>query len=203
MNIQSTTIQGVVHITTESVGDHRGEFSRCFCMTELSKVMGNRHVRQINHSLTKSIGAVRGMHFQHQPHAEMKLIRCVRGRVWDVTVDLRRNSSTFLKWHALELSDRNKSMIVIPEGCAHGFQVLEPDSELLYLHTADYCKQAEGGVRFDDPAIAIQWPLPITDASTRDRSHTLIKTGFQGVQIFDQREAFDRSKNDQANGLLS
>ncbi len=116
----------------------------------------------------------------HPPHAEMKLVRCLRGRVWDVAVDLRAESPTFLHWHAEELSPDNHRMVVIPEGCAHGFQVLTPDSELLYLHTAFYAPDAEGGVRHDDPALGIRWPLPVTDLSPRDRSHPLIDAGDRG-----------------------
>lgn len=111
----------------------------------------------------------------------MKFVRCLRGRVWDVAVDLRRSSPSFLKWHAEELSPEHATMLVIPEGCAHGFQVLEAESELLYLHTAHYEKSAEGGVRHDDPRLGIHWPLPVTDLSERDRSHPLLDTTFPGV----------------------
>ena len=111
----------------------------------------------------------------------MKLVRCLRGRVWDVALDLRQGSPTFLRWHGEELSEKNSRMMVIPEGCAHGFQVLEPDSELLYLHTAPYMRAAEGGVRYDDTAIGITWPLTITDISERDRAHPLVEPAFKGI----------------------
>ncbi len=113
----------------------------------------------------------------------MKLIRCLRGRVFDVAVDLRQNSPTFLQWHAEELSGENQRMIVIPEGFAHGFQVLEVDSELLYLHTAMYQKSSEGAVRYDDPMISVQWPLPVTDVSERDQNHTPLSPSFSGVPL--------------------
>jgi dTDP-4-dehydrorhamnose 3,5-epimerase len=123
------------------------------------------------------------MHFQYPPHAEMKLVRCLKGRVWDVAVDLRYRSPTFLQWHAEELTPNSGRMMVIPEGFAHGFQVLEPDSELLYLHTAPYTPSAEGGLRHNDPKLGIHWPLHVTDLSERDAAHPLIGEAFQGVIV--------------------
>ena len=181
--MQTTEIAGVSVVETAVIADPRGAFARCFCQAELASVIGQRSILQINHSRTNSVAALRGMHFQYPPHAEMKLVRCMRGRVWDVAVDLRAASPTFLKWHAVELSATNMRMMVIPEGCAHGFQVLEPDSELLYLHTAMYHKPAEGGIRYDDPAVAISWPLPVTDISERDLSHALLTASFSGVAL--------------------
>ena len=113
----------------------------------------------------------------------MKLVRCLKGRVWDVAVDLRANSPTFLKWHAEELSPAKAGMMIIPEGFAHGFQVLEPESELLYLHTALYAPDAEGGIRFDDPMLGVKWPIAVTDLSKRDTDHPLIDSNFQGLKI--------------------
>ena len=129
------------------------------------------------------VGAVRGLHFQHPPHAEMKLVRCLKGKVWDVAVDLRAGSSTFMQWHAEEMSPKNSRMLVIPEGCAHGFQVLEKNSELLYLHTSFYAPGFEGGVLFSDPRLNISWPLPVTDLSERDRHHPLIAPDFMGLIV--------------------
>ena len=111
----------------------------------------------------------------------MKLVRCLKGAVWDVAVDLRSGSPTFLRWHAEELTAHNARMLVIPEGCAHGFQVLEADSELLYLHTAAYAVDAEGGVAYDDPRLAIQWPHPVAELSDRDRNHAPIAPEFAGI----------------------
>jgi len=181
MNIIPTAISGVVVVETTPFSDSRGAFARFFCERELAGVIGGRHIVQSNFSRTNSPGAVRGMHFQHAPHAEMKLVRCLAGRVFDVAVDLRRGSPTFLKWHAEELTPQTAKMLVIPEGCAHGFQVLEGPADMLYLHTAFYEKAAEGGVRHDDPALAIAWPLPATDISRRDLSHPLITSDFTGV----------------------
>ncbi|MEW6694021.1 MAG: dTDP-4-dehydrorhamnose 3,5-epimerase [Pseudomonadota bacterium] len=183
MNIRSTPLAGLMVVETTPHIEHRGSFARLFCERELAEVMGNRRIVQINHSRTQRVGAVRGLHFQYPPHAEMKLVRCLRGRVWDVAVDLRANSPTFLCWHAEELSPENQCMMVIPEGFAHGFQVLEAESELLYLHTAFYAPTAEAGVRYDDPRLAIPWPLPVSDLSARDANHSLLTPDFSGIVL--------------------
>lgn len=183
MKIVSAAIAGVCVAETNYFQDSRGAFARLFCETELADAVGNRKIRQINQSRTTATGAVRGMHYQLAPHAEMKMVRCTKGRVWDVAVDLRAGSPTFLQYHAQELSASNALMLIIPEGCAHGFQVIEPDSELLYLHTASYAPSAEGGVRFDDPALNIAWPLPVTDLSERDKQHPLLNKNFQGIDL--------------------
>lgn len=183
MKIERTALDGAVVVQATPFTDHRGAFQRLFCENELAAVIGARHIVQINQSLTRMAGAVRGMHFQRAPHAEMKLVRCLRGRAWDVAVDLRADSPTFLRWHAEELSPDNGRMLVIPEGCAHGFQALAPDTELLYLHTASYTPAAEGGVRHDDPALTITWRLPVTEISQRDQLHPLITADFPGLKL--------------------
>lgn len=183
MKIRATNIPGAVVVEGKANTDNRGSFSRFFCEETLAKVIGQRRIIQINHSQTKMVGAVRGMHFQYPPHAELKIVRCIRGRVWDVLIDLRKGSPTFMFWHAEELSPETSRMLVIPEGCAHGFQVLEPDSELLYLHTAAYNPLAEGALRYDDPQLAICWPLPVMDLSERDKNHALLTRGFTGIEI--------------------
>lgn len=183
MKILSTEINGVNVVETTPYCDERGEFYRAFCDKELEAVIGARRIEQVNFSRTSLVGTVRGMHFQHPPHAELKLVRCLRGRVWDVAVDLRAGSATYLQWFAVELTPVNRLMMVIPEGCAHGFQVLESDSELLYLHTARYTPVAEGGIRHDDPTLNIKWPLSVTEVSTRDRSHQNIQSTFSGLLI--------------------
>lgn len=183
MKINQTPIPGLMVVETESHTDQRGAFIRYFCQKELQEIVGTRQIVQINQSRTRSMGAVRGLHYQHEPHAEMKLIRCLKGKIWDVAVDLRAGSPTFLKWHAEELSPSNARMMVIPEGCAHGFQVLEADSELLYLHTAFYTPSAEGGVRPTDSRLSISWPLPVQDLSDRDRNHPLLTSDFTGLLV--------------------
>jgi dTDP-4-dehydrorhamnose 3,5-epimerase len=183
VRLVSTPIAGVFVAETKAFRDDRGAFARLFCESELAAAIGGRRIEQINHSCTAAVGAIRGLHFQQAPYAEMKMVRCLKGRVWDVALDLRKGSPTFLQWHAQELAAANTLMLVIPEGCAHGFQVLEPDSELLYLHTASYTPSAEGGVRFDDPMLNVPWPLPVTDVSERDRKHPLIHKNFQGIDV--------------------
>jgi len=146
----ATPIDGVALVETVRFRDHRGAFARLFCENALAGLLDERHIVQINHSRTAQAGAVRGMHFQHAPHAEMKMVRCLKGRVWDVAVDLRKQSATFLHWYGVELSADNDRMMVIPEGCAHVFQALEPESELLYLHTAAYAPDADAVCRPTD-----------------------------------------------------
>jgi dTDP-4-dehydrorhamnose 3,5-epimerase len=177
-----TAVRGVFVVEMSPFSDNRGTFSRLFCATELKEIIGTRQIVQINRSCTNSVGAVRGLHYQRPPHAEMKLITCLNGRVWDVALDLRAGSKTFLQWHTEELTPSNSRIIVIPEGCAHGFQVLEPRSELLYLHTALYDAGSEGGVRPLDPRLDIPWPLPIGDISERDLNHPLLSSDFAGLR---------------------
>lgn len=183
MNITHTPILGLMVVETEPHSDHRGAFSRFYCQNSLQEIIGSRRILQINHSCTHTIGAVRGLHYQQSPCAEMKLVRCLNGKVWDVAVDLRSDSPTFLRWHAEELSKNNMKMMVVPEGCAHGFQVLEENSELLYLHTAYYTASSEGGVQPTDPVLAINWPLPVQDLSDRDRNHPLLTSDFAGLIV--------------------
>lgn len=155
MKLVPAPLPGMFEADTEPRGDHRGRLTRLFCADELEAAHAARPIVQINHSLTHAVGAIRGMHYQTPPAAEGKWIRCLKGRVFDVAVDLRPSSPSFLRWHGVELSAERMNAVFIPEGCAHGFQVLEPDSELLYLHTAFYTPALEGGVRFDDPRIGI------------------------------------------------
>jgi dTDP-4-dehydrorhamnose 3,5-epimerase len=183
MKIHPTPIIDLVVVETNVSSDERGAFSRLFCEKELLQILDHRKVVQVNHSCTKTIGAIRGLHFQQSPHAEMKLVRCLKGKVFDVAVDLRLNSPTYMHWYSQELSSENKLMMIVPEGFAHGFQVLEPDSELLYLHTAFYAPTSEGGLKFDDPALSIVWPLEPKDISARDQNHVKIDKNFKGIAV--------------------
>lgn len=179
--VHDTPLAGLKLIERKPVGDARGFLSRMFCESELASAGWTRAIAQINHTLTRKHGAVRGMHFQRAPHAEMKLVSCLRGSVWDVAVDLRANSPTFLKWHAAELSADNRRALLIPEGFAHGFQTLTADCELLYLHSAAYVPDAEGGLQPQDPALAIAWPLAISEISARDAQHALLTQEYTGL----------------------
>ena len=183
LNLSPTKLNGVLIADTNYRSDARGAFARLFCKNELAATLRGREIVQVNFSVTKSCGAVRGVHFQHPPYSEMKFVRCVKGRIWDVVVDLRRNSPTFMKWHAEELSQDNARMIIIPEGCAHGFQALEAESELLYLHTEYYTPDAEDGLAYDEPLLNISWPLPVTEISERDKCHPKLDQNFSGIKL--------------------
>ncbi|MDH3325831.1 MAG: dTDP-4-dehydrorhamnose 3,5-epimerase [Gammaproteobacteria bacterium] len=186
MRCHETPLAGVMVVETDIRQDPRGGFARFYCGRELKPVLEKRNVVQINYSRSVEIGTVRGMHFQLTPYAEMKMIRCIKGKVWDVAVDLRKGSSTFLKWHAQELSKENNKMMIVPEGVAHGFQTLEAESELLYLHTQYYEPDYEGGIRYDDPMLNISWPLKAEGLSERDLSFPRITDDFSGVELFSE-----------------
>ena len=161
--------------------DDRGWFFRNYSEDAFAAMGLNTAWPQMNHSFTKAKGSIRGMHFQYPPHGEVKLVRCIAGAVLDVIVDIRQGSSTFLQHFATELSASNKQLLYIPQGFAHGFQTLTHDCELLYQHSTIYQPGAEGGLRYNDEAINIQWPEQLTIISERDRSHTLIDEGFTGI----------------------
>jgi dTDP-4-dehydrorhamnose 3,5-epimerase len=175
--VRSTFIAGVMELVGQPSADHRGAFLNAFRAQEPSfgQAWGDRPIAQVNLSRTEVVGTVRGLHVQAPPHSEAKLVRCVRGRVWDLAVDLRPGSATFGRWHAVELSPGSSNALLIPESCAHGFQVLEASSELLYLHSGAWVREAETGVRFDDPQLAISWPLLPTGLSERDLALPLLE----------------------------
>ncbi len=181
MHSTETPLPGLCVAAQAYQGDSRGQFARLFCEQALAPLLNGRRIVQINHSITQQPGTIRGMHFQYAPHAEMKLVRCLRGRVFDVAVDLRQDSPTFAQWHAEELVAGDGKMLVIPEGFAHGFQALDAGSELLYLHTAAYAPEHEGGIRHDDPAVGIQWPMPAAQVSVRDSNFEWINDTFKGL----------------------
>jgi dTDP-4-dehydrorhamnose 3,5-epimerase len=183
IRILPTPLKGVVVAESAVHSDHRGAFTRLFCAEQLSSVVGDRRILQSSHSRAVTAGAVRGMHYQYPPHAEMKFVRCLKGRIWDVAVDLRAGSPTFLKWYAQDLTPENGRALIIPEGCAHGFQVLEANSELLYFHTACYTPEKEDGVLHDDPMLAITWPLPVKDLSARDQRYRRLSSEFPGINL--------------------
>ncbi|PYP19041.1 MAG: dTDP-4-dehydrorhamnose 3,5-epimerase [Gemmatimonadetes bacterium] len=181
--ISDTPLRGLRVIQRRPIGDTRGFLERLFCADELSELIPKQTIVQINHTLTVKRGTVRGMHFQHPPHAEMKFVSCLRGEVFDVAVDLRRGSSTFLRWHAERLGAANRKTLLIAQGFAHGFQALTDDCELLYFHTAPYRPAAEGGVNARDPMLAIRWPEEITELSPRDSSQPMLTRDYPGVAV--------------------
>lgn len=178
-----TSLTGLKVVQRKPLEDARGFLSRFYCAEEFSSYGFNKPISQINHTLTRSKGAVRGMHYQNSPHAEIKLVSCIKGEVFDVAVDLRKNSPTFLRWHGEVLSESNQRGLLIPEGFAHGFQTLTEDCELIYLHSAPYCKDAEAALNVIDPKIGITWPLEITELSERDTSHPMVENDFEGMVV--------------------
>ena len=178
----STPLKDLMVCRRKPIAHELGAFVRTFCSDEFKRAGVNRSIAQINQTLTRIKGAVRGLHFQEAPHGEMKITTCVRGAVFDVAVDIRRASATFLRWYGEILSEDNNKSMVIPEGFAHGFQALTPDCEMLYFHTAPYAPEAEGGLQATDPLIAIKWPLEITEMSSRDRALADVGQGFDGIE---------------------
>ena len=176
-------LAGLKLLKRRRLGDSRGYLERLFCIDELDDSGWSKPVNQINLTFTARCGAVRGMHYQIPPSAEMKLITCIRGEVWDVAIDLRAGSKTFLHWHAEILSAENRSTLLIPEGFAHGFQALSSNVELLYCHTASHNPSAEASINAKDSRLAIEWPLEITELSKKDAMNPLIDSNFAGVLI--------------------
>lgn len=183
MKFTETPLKGCFIIEPDIVEDRRGWFVRTFCKTEFEQVGHSKEWLQLNHSLTYKQGSIRGMHYQVFPFSEIKLVRCIAGKIVDVVVDVRRNSSTFLQWFGVELSAENKKMIYIPEGFAHGFQTLTNNCELIYHHTAMYTPGFEGGLMYDDKMINIQWKIPVTEISDRDRQHKYLDENFKGIEL--------------------
>lgn len=183
MEFVTTGIAGLYAVHLKKLEDERGLFARTFCKNEFKQIGFDKEFVQFNHSYNKYKGTVRGMHFQHQPYGESKLIRCIQGAVYDVAVDLRAGSPTFLQHVGIELSAENMNSILIPEGFAHGFQTLEDNSALIYHHTAYYTPLAEDGLRYDDPALNIAWKLPAVQVSEKDRNYKLIDHNFKGINI--------------------
>ena len=176
-------LAGLTRVQRQSLADARGFFERLFCAEELAACGWRGPIAQINHSLTRQAGSVRGLHYQKPPHAEVKLVTCLRGAVWDVAVDLRAGSPTFLHWHAEELSADNAHALLIPQGFAHGFQALTPDAELLYCHSHPYTPAAEAGLQALDARLAIAWPLQLAELSPRDAGHAWLTDGFEGIRL--------------------
>lgn len=170
MRFEPLSIAGTYTVTLEPKEDERGFFARTFCRDELLTHGLDPLVAQANISFTKQKGTIRGMHFQTSPHEEQKLVRCIGGSVFDVVIDLRKNSPTFKQWTAVELTSKNRVMMLVPKGCAHGFETLEDDCEVLYLVSTSFAPSSDSGVRFDDPAFKIRWPIPVTVVSVKDQS---------------------------------
>ncbi len=182
-DFNDTPLAGVKVAQRKPLGDARGFLTRFFCADEFRSAGLVRPVIQVNHTLTRGKGVIRGMHFQLPPHAEMKVVGCLSGAVFDIAVDLRAGSPTFLNWHGEIISAENFRSLLIPEGFAHGFQTLSQNCELVYLHTAAFHPGSEGALNPCDPAIGIQWPEPISEMSDRDRSRPFIDNHFAGIHL--------------------
>ncbi|MFV2065381.1 MAG: dTDP-4-dehydrorhamnose 3,5-epimerase [Pirellulales bacterium] len=176
MLFSSTAIDGVFLIRPDYQADDRGGFARTWCRKAFTQRGLESELAQCNLSFNKCRGTVRGLHFQRPPHAETKLVRCTRGAIYDVAVDLRRDQSTFLSWVAFELTEDNHQMLYIPEYCAHGFQTLRDRTEVCYQMSTPYHAESASGIGWNDPAVAIAWPIRQPILSARDRSWPPVQT---------------------------
>ena len=177
----STPFEGLWKIKRNPISDHRGSLSRLFCENDFKEFGLEKKFVQINHTKTTKMGAVRGLHYQNYPYTEAKFVSCIEGKVFDIVVDLRKDSKTFLNWHSEILSAENNISMYIPEGFAHGFQALSKDCSLIYMHTNFFSPEYEDGVNALDPILAINWPIKISDISERDSNHGFINNEFRGL----------------------
>ena len=183
MKFFETFLQGAFVVEPEPFKDDRGFFARVFCKNEFNKIGHTGEFLQINHSMNEAKGTLRGLHYQLPPYAETKLVRCISGKIFDVIVDIRQSSPSFLKFFSVELSAENMKMLYIPPGFAHGFQTLSDNAQLIYHHTAFYTPGFEGALNFKDPALNIDWPVPPVNVSERDKNHPFLKKDFKGIKI--------------------
>lgn len=171
MKFNPTPLSGAYTIDLEKREDDRGFFARLFCVNEFDQAGLDRTIVQINNSLSKDKGTLRGIHYQLAPKAETKIVRCIRGSLYDVIVDLRPGSPTFLKWFGAKLSAENRTMMFVPKGFGHAFLTLEEDTEAFYMVTEFYAPELERGLRWNDPKIGIEWPIEPVIISDKDQRH--------------------------------
>lgn len=181
MHFSETAIPGAWTIDLAPHSDERGWFARAWCVKEFAAHGIEFVPLQANMGSTRHAGTVRGLHYQAAPHEEAKLIRCTRGAIYDVVIDLRPGSRTYGRWIGVDLTDTNRRMVYVPPLCAHGYQAIADNAEILYLTSAVYAPDAVSGVRFDDPSVAIRWPLPPTGVSTQDRQWPLLAPAAERV----------------------
>lgn len=175
MIFTKTKLNGAYIIDLERLEDERGFYARAWCKEEIESYGLVSELAQVNISYAKRLGTLRGLHYQHPPYGEVKLMRCVRGAIYDVIIDLRPGSPTRNQWLGVELSEDNRSMLYVPKGFAQGFQTLEDDTEVLYSVSSMYHPESEGGVRYNDPAFKIKWPLNVAVISEKDKSWPNVK----------------------------
>ena len=183
MEFIKTPFEGLFVIEHNIFKDQRGLFARTFCKLEFKKIGFEKDFVQFNHSFNKTKGTIRGMHFQVNPFCETKLIRCIQGSVFDVVIDIRAGSPTYLQHFSIELCSNKMTSLLIPEGFAHGFQVLENNSALIYHHTQFFNAIADAGIKHDDNVLGINWPLPIINISKKDSSYPSIDKNFKGIEL--------------------
>ena len=174
MIFTETKLKGAFIVALEPIQDERGFFARTWCKKEFEAHGLNPNLVQCNTSFNKKRGTLRGMHYQATPYEETKLIRCTMGAIYDVIIDIRKESKTYMQWFACELTAENRHMLYVPEGFAHGFQTLKKYTEVFYQMTEFYYPECAEGVRFDDPLFAIEWPLPIEFISSKDCNYKLM-----------------------------
>ena len=182
MHFIPSPLAGAYLIKPTQTADNRGWFSRIYCREEYAEIEPDLNWVQFNNSFTYKTGTIRGLHFQYEPFSEIKLVRCISGEIFDVIVDVRENSPTFLKWFSGVLSSQNRTMMYVPRGFAHGFQTLTDNCEIFYAHSYSYKAGHEGAIKYNDPAIAVEWPLPVSEISDRDRILPLITEAFKGTK---------------------
>jgi dTDP-4-dehydrorhamnose 3,5-epimerase len=175
LRFTETPILGVWVADVDRIEDERGFFGRMWCQREFAEHGLNSEMVQANVGYSKRRGTLRGLHYQAAPHEEAKFIKCTQGAIFDVAVDLRSDSSTFREWFGTELTDRNRTMLYVAEGCAHGYIALTEDAEIFYLTSEFFVPSAARGVRFDDPAFAIEWPIEVEVISEQDGSWPLLE----------------------------
>lgn len=173
MKFSEAKIKGAFLIEIDKIEDDRGFFARSFCQKEFAKLGLENHIEQCNVSFNKNKGTLRGMHYQKYPVQEVKIVRCIKGKIYDVIVDLRSESPTYKQWEAFELDATSYKMVYIPKGAAHGYMSLETDSEILYYVSAPYSPAHYGGFRWNDPAFNIEWPMVPTTLSEKDKNHPI------------------------------
>lgn len=183
MKFTETKLKGAYIVDITPSTDERGFFARTFCAREFAELGLNTSIVNTNHSMSIGKGLIRGMHFQRPPFAEAKLIKCIRGAIFDVIIDIREGSPTFLHWFGIELNAHNRTMLYIPEGFAHGFQSLTDETEILYQVTNFYQKESEGGIHYKDPMIDIAWKLPVGLVSEKDNNLAFIDHTFKGIRL--------------------
>ena len=181
MRFSELLLKGAFCIEPEIFSDERGSFYRYFCKNDFQKINHSKEWVQMNHSITNKKGTLRGMHFQKPPFKEIKMVECIKGKIFDVIIDIRYDSPDFLKWIGIELSAENRKMLYIPEGFAHGFQTLEDNTELIYHHSEFYTPGFEAGLMYNDKMLNISWPIEVSILSERDKNHPELNQNFKGI----------------------